>query len=212
MRNVLRLLPGFEVRAFDGSGQEFVVELTEVGHSASGVVREILNPSTEPSIRLTLVQGLPKGEKTDFIFQKCTEIGVSEFILTETARSVARIPADRLEGRLERWRSIVREAAEQSGRVRLPEVGLKSFKEAMKLPHGVGIIAWEGERETTLSQVIVRLKTEEHITLFVGPEGGFTEEEIADARTAGIQPVSLGPRILRTETAAVVASALIIYD
>ena len=165
-------------------------------------------------MRLTLVQSLPKGEKIDLILQKCTEIGVTEFVIVETSRAVPRIAPDRMPGKLERWRAIVREAAEQSGRTRVPDVaGILPFKEALKRieGRGTGIIAWEEEKGLSLTSMIPRLKGSGEVVILVGPEGGFAPEEVSAAKSAGIAPVSLGPRILRTETAAIVGSALIIY-
>jgi len=214
IRNVLRLRPGDAVVAFDGSGRELVAEIEALDEShALGRVLEIRTPATEPGLRLTLIQGIAKGEKLDFILQKCTEIGAAEFIIVETARSVPRIPQEKMPAKLERWRAIVREAAEQSGRARLPTVdGVIPFRRALaRVRNCAGIIAWEGERALTLSSELPRLVGADRVAYFVGPEGGFTPDEIAAARTEGIVPVSLGPRTLRTETAAVVGAALITY-
>jgi 16S rRNA (uracil1498-N3)-methyltransferase len=214
LRNVLRLGPGDVVRVFDGSGREFTVRLESLDGGAAGVVFEASTPDTEPRVRLTLVQGLPKGEKLELVLQKCTEIGVSEFLIADTARSVPRISADRFPGRLERWRSVVREAAEQSGRVRLPSVeGIVSFKQAVErvASYGSALIAWEEERGRALMDLLPELDPHQDVAILIGPEGGFTTEEVNLAVQAGITPVSLGRRILRTETAAIVAGALIIY-
>jgi 16S rRNA (uracil1498-N3)-methyltransferase len=161
---------------------------------------------------MTLVQSMPKGERLDLILQKCTEIGVSEFLIIETERTIVRISPDKTLARLGRWRAIVREAAEQSGRALLPVVeGVSSFCEAMaRAAQQPAMIAWEGERSTSLLTALQELGGNE-LTLFIGPEGGFTTEEVDAARSLGIIPVSLGPRILRTETAAIVASALAIF-
>ena len=213
LRNVLRLRAGDVVSVLDGSGREFATEIEALDEKhAVGRILKIETPATEPSQRLTLVQGLPKGEKLDLILQKCTEIGVAEFLIVETARSVPRISPDRLPGRLDRWRAIVREATEQSGRTRLPVVdGVIPFIDALARVNGkgMGFIAWEEEKELPLSSLISDLAGE--AVLFIGPEGGFTADEVAAAKAEGITPVSLGPRILRAETAAIVGSALIIY-
>lgn len=210
IRNVLRLRSKDGVAVFDGSGREYDVTLEQLDTPAIGRVVGTSEPNTEPEVCLTLVQGLPKGEKIELILQKCTEIGVSRFAIVETARSVPRIPPDRLRGRLERWRAIVKEAAEQSGRVKIPSLeGIHFLRTAFKECRGKGIIAWESEKE---KYVTSELTGTSEITLFIGPEGGFTAEEIAAAAKSGITPVSLGPRILRTETAAIVASTLILNE
>ena len=124
-----------------------------------------------------------------------------------------RIPPEKVAPRLDRWRAIAREAAEQSGRTRVPSVdGVIPFKEALaRAKGGVGLIAWEEESELLLSSELSRLLDAGAVTLFIGPEGGFSAEEVAEARKGGVISVSLGPRTLRTETAAIAASALIIY-
>lgn len=215
MRNVLRLRPGDVAAALDGTGREHLVKIRELSSTeALGEITETRSPDTEPRVRLTLIQGMPKGEKLDFILQKCTEIGVSEFLITETARSVPRVPQAKLPGRLQRWNSIVREAAEQSGRTRLPDVqGIISFDDALARAKtcDAGVIAWEGEHETALLSELPRIRQARQAAYLIGPEGGFTEAEVEAARTRGIVPVSLGARVLRTETAAIVGAALIIY-
>ena len=215
MRNVLRLRAGDVVAAQDGSGREFVVKIGELSAGrAAGEIMEIRTPDTEPPVRLTVIQGLPKGEKLDFILQKCTEIGAAEFVIMECARSVPRVASGKLPARLLRWNAIVREAAEQSGRTRLPTVeGILSFEAAVARAKmcDTGFIAWEGERETTLLSRMPRIRLAGTVAYLVGPEGGFTEEEVSRARAEGILPVSLGPRVLRAETAAMVGAALIIY-
>ncbi|MHB0912338.1 MAG: RsmE family RNA methyltransferase [Armatimonadota bacterium] len=202
IRSVLRLHEGDTVRVFDKSGREFTARLAAPGIAE---IESEFPPAVEPELGLTLVQALPKGDKIEMILQKCTEIGVSRFMLMETERSVARIPEERLARRMERWRMIVREAAEQSGRARVPEVeGIYTLRDALAASPEARIIAWE-EEAAPLHAV------SGEAGLFIGPEGGFTEEEVALARELGATSVSLGPRILRTETAAMVASALLIY-
>lgn len=212
IKNVLRLGAGDIVKVFDGTGRELT---TKLDAPDTGRIIETTSPDTESKIYLTLVQGIPKGDKIELILQKCTEVGVSEFLIVDTARSIPKIDSKRLEARLQRWRSIVIEAAEQSGRVRIPKVsGIIAFKDALKASSGsqIRVIAWESEREIALSSVLQTTDNLTNVMLFVGPEGGFTQEEVSTAQQLGISPVSLGPRILRTETAAIVASALVLYE
>jgi len=213
IKNVLRLDTGEIVYTLDNTGREYVTRIETLdGSQAIGRITEVRFPATEPKLRMSLVQSMPKGERLDLILQKCTEIGVSEFLIIETERTIVRISPDKTQARLERWRAIVREAAEQSGRALLPVVeGVSSFCEAMaRAAQQPAMIAWEGERSTSLLTALQELGGNE-LTLFIGPEGGFTTEEVDAARSLGIVPVSLGPRILRTETAAIVASALAIF-
>lgn len=211
IKNVLRLSPGDTVNAFDGSGREYTARLGAIADSVTGEITDIFTPQTEPALKLTLVQSLPKGEKLEFILQKCTEIGVHRFILIETARSIPKIPSHKLSSRLERWRSIAKEAAEQSGRVMVPTVeGILTLNEVLPKCRN-GMIAWENETGHSILNEFRRCEGCDEATLFIGPEGGFSAEEIERAERNGVRPVSLGSRILRTETAAVVGSALLIY-
>ncbi len=217
IRHVLRMRPGDRIAVFDGSGVEYTAELQAdaSGTLTAGIV-ESRTPDTEPSTRLTLVQGIPKGEKLELILQKCTELGVAEILITSTERSVPRISREKAGSRLERWRAIVREAAEQSGRVRLPLVdGVLSFRDALARVRDCGaiLIAWEQERgrESELFPMLRRLRGVHDIALVIGPEGGFAQSEVDTAIESGAIPVSLGTRILRTETAAIAATAILIY-
>jgi 16S rRNA (uracil1498-N3)-methyltransferase len=207
--------PGNAVAVFDGSGLEFsaVLESDDSGSLAARIV-DTRRPDTEPSTRLTIIQGIPKGDKLELILQKCTELGAAEFLITSTERSVPKIPQDRVHPKLERWRTIVREAAEQSGRVRLPVVdGMHSLSEALGRVRGRGaiLIAWEQKRGAELLSVLHRLTGVTDVALMIGPEGGLTPAEVKAAIEAGGEPISLGPRILRTETAAIAASTMLIY-
>jgi 16S rRNA (uracil1498-N3)-methyltransferase len=214
MRNVLRLTPVDQVAALDGSGREYLVELRTLdAGQAAGRILDVSNPATEPRLRLTLIQSLPKGEKLDLILRMCTEIGVSEFIIAETERSVPRIAAEKLPARLDRWSAIIREAAEQSGRTKLPTVeGVLPFREALARARNreVRIIAGEAGGSRQLIPELGRLREADSAALAIGPEGGFTDDEMRAAENEGFLPVSLGPRTLRTETAAIAAAALIL--
>lgn len=212
IRNVLRLREGDGVLVFDGTGKEYSVCLGSLDADAVGCIMDEYMAETESPVRLTLVQSLPKGEKIDLILQKCTELGVAEFLIMETERTVPHISREKLPSRLDRWQSIIIEACEQSGRVRVPTLdGVLSLKSALDRTRGAGpvLIAWEGEKWNTLSSSIV---STDRAILIVGPEGGFTQQEVATATQAGATPVSLGPRTLRAETAAIVGSSLIISD
>lgn len=215
LKHVLRMRPDDEIAVFDGSGLEFHTRLeADSTGTLSARVLETLKPDTEPSTRLTIIQSIPKGEKLELILQKCTEIGAAEFLIVSTERSVPKIASDKLPARLERWRAVVREAAEQSGRVRLPNVdGVFPLGEALARIRGKGTIlaAWECETRMELFSALRSLTGVPDVVLLIGPEGGFAPSEISAAVEAGAIPVSLGPRILRTETAAIAASAIIVY-
>lgn len=212
MAKVLRLKPGSRVLLADGSGTEFAGVIDSVGKEDLVVtIREscVVAPSAVP--RITLFQGLPKGDKLDFILQKSTELGVAEVIPFAAARSVSRIRKGEEADKVVRWQRIVQEAARQSGRSSVPQVALAgSLAEVVNISgHAVKLLLWEGEKVNRLKDKLAELAQPETIALIVGPEGGLSAEEAALATDGGFIPVSLGPRIVRTETAGLVMMAIL---
>ena len=214
MRNVLRLGAGDHITALDNSGWEYEVELRKV--DSSKVEGRVISKSlavAEPGTKITLYQALLKGSNFELVLQKCTEIGVSGFVPVICERCVAGEPDSK---RLSRWRSIIREAAEQSGRGKLPVLhNPLGFIEACKSASGMALLPWEGERARGIGDVLRSRKKTENATvfsIFVGPEGGFSPHEVEFAQSCGIVPVSLGRRILRAETAGLVAVAITLYE
>lgn len=209
IRTVLRLRPGELVVVFNGTGLEMVVRLEEVSRSVMGVVEERRPNRAEPTTSITLCFGLLKGSKTETVLQKCTEIGVDTFVPMITQRSV---PSTANPERQRRWEAIVGEAAEQSGRGRVPDIlAILPFEAALDHARRGGqlAIAWEeaaGGRVPTAQLDSL----DSPISLFIGPEGGFTRDEVQHAHQFGAQVITLGRRILRAETAAMVACALIL--
>ena len=219
LARVLRSRPGDRVVLLDDSGWEYLVTLTVVrSGQVLGLVADRLAPGGEPNARITLYQAVLKADRFELVLQKGTELGVSAFVPMFCARSVprARESASKAD-RHDRWQRIVTEAAEQSGRGRIPtlERPMEFFK-ACDAAQGLAIIPWEEERETGLKTVLARLKAGSSdgssVSIFVGPEGGFTREEVDYARARGLVPVSLGDRILRAETAGIAAVAAIQYE
>jgi 16S rRNA (uracil1498-N3)-methyltransferase len=219
LSHVLRVRPGDRITVLDDSGFEYLVTLTRVASDKTrGVVVESSRSVNEPSVVVTLYQGTLKADRFELVLQKGTELGASAFVPTVCTRSVSR-PRGASQGssRLERWRRIVVEAAEQSGRGRLPELREPvSFGEACNQVGGPAIIPWEEEAGTGLKSGLGQLRpTAGALTslgIFIGPEGGFTQEEVTQARAAGVVPVSLGRRILRAETAGVSVLAAVMYE
>ncbi|HEX3046959.1 MAG TPA: 16S rRNA (uracil(1498)-N(3))-methyltransferase [Bacillota bacterium] len=214
--NVLRQGVGDEITVLNGKGQEFLAKIMRI--DADSVIAELLeetNRPTEPKVRLNLIQSLPKLDKFEWIIQKNTELGVSRFQPVITERSMVKIKGE-LQGRKEeRWRKIIQEAAEQSGRKIVPELAhVKSWDETLDgLGKDLALIPWEGERERSLKDVLSELVTvPEEITIIIGPEGGFSQKEVEEAIQKGAVPVTLGPRILRTETAGLVVATAIFYQ
>lgn len=211
---VLRLGPGDEVVVLDGLGSLCVVSLLEMGpKGGEGRILTREEVRTEPPVPVTLVQSLPKGDRFEWIVQKATELGVARIVPVVTERTVMQAKGDRLAEKLKRWQAIAREAAEQSERGRLPELlPPVDLMEWLSRPATAGI-----QRLACLERSDVRpllahrevLRKAAGIELVIGPEGGFSPGE-ADQLARTAHPVSLGPRILRTETAAVAAVAIAI--
>lgn len=206
---VLRLRAGDAITLLDGSGIAYPVHLigSDDGRVA-GRVGAGEPVASEPGVAITLYAAPLKGDHFAYTLQKATEIGAAAFVPVITARTVA---GDASEAKLERWRRIAREAAEQSGRGRVPAVAAPlPFAAACAVAAAAGpaLIPWEGEHARPLGAVVRGLAPVAALGLFIGPEGGFAAAEIATAVAAGVVPVTLGPRILRAETAAAVATAL----
>lgn len=216
IRNVLRMHPGERIVVLDNSGWEYLVELKAVDRDEikGEILEKRLNPS-EPFTKITLYQALLKGEHFELVLQKGTEIGVVSFVPLISERCIVG-DADYVEKKRERWERIITEAAEQSGRGMLPKLEepvlfAKACRD-LKLRGGFAILPWEGEKKRSLREALTGEKKPFSISIFIGPEGGFSEKEVEMAHRYGIITVSLGPRILRAETAGIVAAALVLYE
>jgi len=164
---------------------------------------------TEPKTEIQLLIAITQREKFEFILQKCTEVGVHSFIPVITERSLVQF-TQFAEKKSDRWKRIVMEASEQSHRTHVPEVHpVSTFQRCMNLPVDQKIIAYESEQKNSFKNIFSEPNIS-RIALIIGPEGGFTEYEIDLARKSGWKSVTLGPRILRMETAAIVACTLIL--
>lgn len=234
LTKVLRMGPGDRYIAI-ADGIEYSVELTSVTRDAAvGIVVGRAPAAGEPPIKVTLIQGLAKGEKMELVIQKGTELGVSRFIPVETERSVVQLTEKKASDRIERWQRIAREAAEQCRRCAVPEVSaLVSWEAALReaATADLGLVPWEEETALGLKSALAGVKgalrdqgpigpvsyatssiAPLSIVVFIGPEGGLSATEVASARARGAIPVSLGPRILRTETAGLAVVAAIMYE
>ena len=214
LTRVLRLAVGEPVILFDGKSVEASAHITRIGPRALELKIDERRPvKAIDRPHVTLIQALAKGDKLDLVVQKATELGVMRFIPVTTARAVARLDASQVRAlsRRARWQKIAREAARQSGRLEVPEIeGVTSLGTALTAApkDALKLILWEGARHTGLRSVLPG-RPPQQIVIAVGPEGGFTVEEIEAARRAEFEPVGLGPRILRTETAALVTLAIL---
>ncbi len=217
LRTVLHAQPGHKISVLDGSGREWQGALTELGKvRAEARLGEPKMPQTEPPVAVTVAQALPKmADKMEQVLQRGTEIGASAFWAFGSERSLEHLTGERQAKRLVRWNAIVKTAAEQSHRAILPALrvdgGLADVLAAAG-NSGLALLAHEGEQATTLRQALEAApRPAGTLLVIVGPEGGFSDGEIKAARRAGVQTVSLGPRVLRTETAALVLVSQILY-
>ncbi len=212
--NVLRLQPDDRIRIFDSQGNEYLAVIQHCKRDA--VVAAILEhryiPPSTPQV--TLFQGLPKFDKFDAIVQKTTELGVNRIVPVICQRSVPRMKRETAQKRVVRWLRIAHEASKQCGRAYIPVVQdvTKLVTCLENLNCDLCIILWEEEHRRGLKSVLLQHLDAKSVGLFVGPEGGFTSEEVDAVIAAGVIPITLGSYILRTETAAIVGLALILYE
>lgn len=209
---VLRLEPGEEILLYDGSGREYSARLLETGKSCTAEILEERWSQSEPAAQITLFQGVPKGEKMDWIVQKCAELGIVRIVPVLTERTVVRLEEKEGRKKQERWQKIALEACKQCGRARVPAVEAPvSFKKALDMlrEHPYKLVAYEEERTGALEAFLP--KAAEKLAYFIGPEGGISPAEHEALTQAGAASVTLGRRILRAETAAVAMGAILLY-
>lgn len=213
---VLRLQPGDRIVLCDGEGTDFLTIIE--GMDKHSVRTSIIGRETskgEPDIEAVLYQGIPKGTKMDIIIQKCTEMGIKRIVPVSTARTVVKLESEKDERKkVERWSKIAEEAAKQSGRGRIPEISMpmtlvEALQDAAKLDRV--IVPYELEGSLGIKEAL-RGSKGASIGFIVGPEGGFEASEIEKVRKAGAIPVTLGSRILRTETAGMAVLTAIMYE
>jgi len=205
---VLRLQSGDEVTLFDGSGAEFPAAVTRFRKDAVSLsVGERRDRNVESPLRIHLLQGISRGERMDFVMQKATELGVARITPLLTEYSVVRLDVERAEKRRQHWSGIARSACEQCGRNRVPQIGTPATLRQWLGDHrgqgGTRLILKPGATATCRSAV----PSGEDLIVLVGPEGGFSDAEYELADAEGFQAIGLGPRVLRTETAAVAVLA-----
>ena len=245
--NVLRMKVGDEIYVSDESGRGVVCSISGIGDD--GVTADIIREEEdrELPVDITLYQSLPKGDKMEFIIQKCTELGVRRIVPVESSRCVVKLDSKSADKKVDRWQKLARSASEQSQRNAIMEVApVMSWKEALKaagsaenavqdacagsdddtavqdttqaaqnIAQGAqrAVICFEHESGVEgLKSLLTASGSLKSISIFVGPEGGYSDEEVTEAAAAGITPISLGRRILRTETAGMALAAAIMLN
>ena len=217
LKQVMRLKPGDRINIFDGFGQEF--EATIKNFSSKAVLIELgkVIPASAKEIRITLAQALPKARKMDTIVKSAAELGMDMIIPFHAARSVSHIDDEKSSSKQNRWQKIANEAARSSHSSHVTEVSkILSFNEMLSLSskNSLNLIFWEEESQQTIKDVLTNesLIAVKDFFIVVGPEGGFSKEEIAKTKEAGFISVSLGRQILKVETAAAAIISIIQYE
>ncbi len=217
IRNVLRMKAGEKIGVRDGISRNYICELETMEPDL--VRARILSEETDSSelpARLYLFQGLPKGDKMELIIQKAVELGACEIIPVATRRSVVKLDKKKEENKVRRWNAIAESAAKQSGRMQIPEVkGVMTLSEAFSYSEGfdINLIPYELEEGMEKTREILgRIKPGMRAGIYIGPEGGFNREEVEAAVEKGIHPITLGRRILRTETAGMAALSILMFQ
>ncbi|WP_027308572.1 16S rRNA (uracil(1498)-N(3))-methyltransferase [Caloramator sp. ALD01] len=213
---VLRLKIGDSIQICDGNENEYICDIVEINKkSVICQIKEKFKNRNESNINIVLFQGLPKAQKMELIIQKGVEIGVKEFYPIITERVVVKTDGKDISNKLERWNRIAYEAAKQSNRGIIPTVNnLISFEEALDIlkMFDLIVVPYEKEKSTSFKELFNESRDYKNIAVIIGPEGGFSEEEINIFIKNGFKPITLGPRILRTETAGLVASTILLYE
>ena len=212
---VLRMQPGDKLQIVSDDGVSALAEVTAISETTVTVrCLEVLAESHEPAVKITLAQGLAKGEKMDFIIQKAVELGVCSIVPVAMEHSVVRLDGAKADKKVERWQKIAEAAAKQSKRDIIPQVQAVQSVSKMLASNNckTKIIAYECEDRMSLKTALREAGQLDDLLLIIGPEGGISEGELNKAREAGAVPVSLGRRILRAETAGLVAMSAIFYE
>lgn len=216
MKNVLRMRAGEHFSAADEQGMcyQCVVEALEKQQVTAKILEKCMG-ETELSSKLYLFQGLPKSDKMELIIQKAVELGVYEIIPVMTKRVIVKLDEKKEAAKQKRWQSISEGAAKQSGRMRIPEISkVKSFGEALEFAKTLDAVIIPYECASGMNgtrKIFESIRPGMNVGIFIGPEGGFEESEVEAAKALGVQPVTLGKRILRTETAGMATLSILMY-
>lgn len=217
MKNVLRMKLHEKAEISDGESRTYLCEVEAYEEDVAVLhILEEMEADTEPASKLYLFQGLPKSDKMELIVQKAVELGVYQVIPVAMKRSVVRLDDKKAAKKVDRWNSIAESAAKQAGRSRIPEVTMPlSYKEALKMAEklDVTLLPYElaGGMEAT-REVVRQIKSGQSVGIFIGPEGGFEPEEVDAAVSMGAKVITLGKRILRTETAGLATLAVLMFE
>lgn len=212
--NSLRCKIGEEIEISSGDGYDYICKIEEINkNSVIAKIIDCFGNESEPKTKITLYQGLPKSEKMELIIQKCVELGIDEIVPVNTDRTIVKL-VGKEDKKIVRWNKISEAAAKQSRRGKIPAIlPILNFSDTIKQANknSLNIIPYEKEKSNTIKSIIKQFNGNS-IGIFIGPEGGFSEKEIALAVENNITPITLGKRILRTETAGFITTAILLYE
>ncbi len=217
MKNVLRMKIGEQVEISDGNNKKYLCEVSAY-EDEQAVLRilELREADTELKSRLYLFQGLPKNDKMELIVQKAVELGAYEVIPVSMKRCVVKLDAKKAAKKVERWNSISESAAKQAGRSIIPKVSdVVSYREALERAEQLDVVLVPYELEEGMAEtkkLLHQIQPGQSVGIFIGPEGGFEREEVGQAIEAGAHPVTLGRRIIRTETAGFTMLSILMFE
>jgi len=216
LKNVMRLKVGDEVSVMDSKSKEYSAKIAvfENGNIKVELLAE-KHPKSESKVKVTIAQGLPKNSKMDMVIQKATELGAMRIIPVRAERSVVKIPKEKEEHKINRWQKIAKEAAEQSGRLIIPFVdAIMEWKDLLMMnkDYDKCVVLWEMEKERSIKRFLQENREVKNLLVVIGPEGGFSHEEIEHAKHEGFITANIGSRIVRTETAAICVLSMIDYE
>ena len=218
IKNVLRMKLGEQIMLCDCNGMDYQCEIAHLSDQAvEATILSKYETKTELNTRIYLFQGLPKKDKMELIVQKAVELGVAQVIPVMMKRTIVKLEDKKKEmKKIERWQSIATSAAKQSNRGIIPQVSeVVTYSQALKMAEEMDLVLLPYENEHGMEEsrrIIKEAKGKKSIGIFIGPEGGFEESEIEMARELGMQPVTLGNRILRTETAGLAILSILMFE
>ena len=217
MKNVLRMKIGEQVEISDGNNKKYLCEVSAYEEEQAVLrILEIKEADTELKSRLYLFQGLPKNDKMELIVQKAVELGAYEVIPDSMKRCVVKLDAKKAAKKVERWNSISESAAKQAGRSIIPKVSdVVSYREALERAEQLDVVLVPYELEEGMAEtkkLLHQIQPGQSVGIFIGPEGGFEREEVEQAIEAGAHSVTLGRRILRTETAGFTMLSILMFE
>ncbi|MFH1784422.1 MAG: 16S rRNA (uracil(1498)-N(3))-methyltransferase [bacterium] len=220
IKTVLRLKEGDEIIIFDGTGNEYIAVIDSLDDELNCTIKDKRDIENPKCAGITLLQGVPKGSKMDYVVQKCTETGVNDIIPLITERTVVKLDDKRKIAKKNRWQKIAKSSAQQSKSSIVPIIHEPvSLDEALDIvrEHSLKLIAWESEYITSLRDILKKhhaslISPDSSIAICIGPEGGFSYQEVDKAKSKGMIPVSLGSRILRSESAGFATCVMILYE